>query len=106
MNAETVMNIIMLALNVSAALCIIIPALAVLFRTKGKLAELLSAAVNAVGNAEQSDMSGEEKRDHVKAELLVWCAENGVPFSESSLTWLIEIIVAVANLIRRFLIKR
>ncbi|MBO4216539.1 MAG: hypothetical protein J5940_01190 [Clostridia bacterium] len=103
---ETVMNIAVLSLNVIAAMCIIVPAATAVFRTKGKLPELLSAAVNAVGNAEQSDLTGEEKRELVKSELFLWCAENGVPFSENSLNRLIELIVSTANLVRRFLIKR
>ncbi len=103
---ETVFSISALSLNVIAALCIIIPAAVALFRTRGKLAELLSVAVNAVGEAERSELKGEEKRELVKSELLLWCAENGVPFSENSLSRLIEIIVALANLIRRFLLKK
>ena len=103
---ETVMNIALLIINAAAALCIIVPAAIVIFKTKGKLPELVATAVNAVGNAEQSDMTGAEKKDQVKAELLLWCAENGVPFSERSLSALIEIIVSAANLIKRFLLKR
>ena len=103
---ETAVNIALACANLAVALCIIVPAAVALIKTKGKLPELFWAALTSVGDAEQSDMTGAEKLEFVKGELLVFCEENGIPFSEKSLARLIEVIVAAANLVRKFLIKR
>lgn len=103
-------QILELVIVIVSFLTVVVPIavqfLALLIKTKGKFLPLLTALFAAVCEAERKFPDGQTKLAHVLAEMTAWGAENGVKISPAKLTRLINMTVAVANLVMGFVEKR
>lgn len=102
----TWIDIVKLVFQVIVAGFILFPIIKYMIKTKGKFIEFVTVIFNAVSRAEGAFDIGETKLTYVKKHVLEWCETNGLSISESEVSRLIEVAVAIANLIVKFILKK
>lgn len=102
----TWVDIVRAIFEVLAIAFLLFPLIKYLFKTKGKLVEFVTKIFSSVAEAEKLYDKGEEKLDYVKLCIEAWCVDNKIDFKAKDIEKLIELTVALANLIKRFLTKK
>lgn len=102
---STVLSIIQIVFNVAIIGIILFPILKVWVKTKGKFIEFCTTVLQQIAAAEATGATGAKKLKMVEEAMIEWCEANGISFTETSLERLINLVVATANLIKRFIKK-
>ena len=103
---STILSVIQLA-TLLGVLVYIIFKLVKTFKPIIKNPDFIRLIIDAIADAE-TDLGagkGKEKLQYVVNTALDYCDQNGVDFTQEQLTKIVNIIVAIANLIKKFIAK-
>mgnify|MGYP005747518597 FL=1 len=103
---STILSVIQLVVLLGV-LAYIILKLVKTFKPIIKNPDFVRLIIDAIADAE-TDLGagkGKEKLQYVVNTALDYCEQNGVNFTQEQLTKIVNIIVAVANLIKKFIAK-
>lgn len=104
--ASTILSVIQLVVLLGV-LAYIIFKLVKTFKPIIKNPDFIKLIIDAIADAE-TDLGagkGKEKLQYVVNTALDYCEKNGVNFTQEQLTKIVNIIVAIANLIKKFIAK-
>lgn len=104
--ASTIISVIQLVVLLGV-LAYIIFKLVKTFKPIIKNPDFIKLIIDAIADAE-TDLGagkGKEKLQYVVNTALDYCEQNGVDFTKEQLTKIVNIIVAIANLIKKFISK-
>lgn len=103
---STILSVIQLAALLGVLVYIIFK-LVKTFKPIIKNPDFIRLIIDAIADAE-TDLGagkGKEKLQYVVNTALDYCEQNGVDFTQEQLTKIVNIIVAIANLIKKFISK-
>lgn len=103
---STILSVIQLAALLGVLVYIIFK-LVKTFKPIIKNPDFIRLIIDAIADAE-TDLGagkGKEKLQYVVNTALDYCDQNGVDFTQEQLTKIVNIIVAIANLIKKFIAK-
>ena len=103
---STVLSILQILFNAAVIGVVTVPVVGIWIKTKGKFVEFMTTLVQNVASAELSGADGAEKRAAVETAVAVWCENNGVGLNVRTIERLIDLTVATANLVKRFIKKQ
>lgn len=102
---STVFTIIELVFNVAVIAIVLFPIVKLWIKTKGKFIEFVTCIIKNVAAAELTGATGAEKLKAVEEAAIEWCELNSIKMTEKTLERLINLVVASANLIKKFIKK-
>lgn len=103
---STILSVIQLVVLIGVLVYIIFK-LVKTFKPIIKNPDFIRLIIDAIADAE-TDLGagkGKEKLQYVVNTALDYCDQNGVDFTQEQLTKIVNIIVAIANLIKKFIAK-
>lgn len=103
---STILSVIQLVVLIGVLVYIIFK-LVKTFKPIIKNPDFVKLIIDAIADAE-TDLGagkGKEKLQYVVNTALDYCEQNGVNFTQEQLTKIVNIIVAIANLIKKFIAK-
>ena len=103
---STVLSVLQIVFNAAAIGVVLVPVVGIWVKTKGKFVEFVTEVVRNAAAAELSGASGAEKLMTVETAVSAWCENNGVTLSAATIERLINLTVATANLVKRFIKKQ
>ncbi len=104
--ASTILSVIQLVILLGV-LAYIILKLVKTFKPIIKNPDFIRLIIDAIADAE-TDLGagkGKEKLQYVVNTALDYCEQNGVNFTQEQLTKIVNLIVSIANLIKKFIAK-